>query len=210
MKNPHRFNQITNMKNHGKFFALPAFAAVLLAASGCCFNRAPATLYTLDADVPADFGPLPSGTFSEIAFARVSVPDYADVPQIVTRTGENTVARAETRLWAEPLARAVRRAVPVQVSKLLRGKKTRVVKSVSVYVDRLDGALDGEVRIDAQIVIRAKGADEKSASLAYDFSKSVPLPAATSADARYANYVKGVSAAVFALSEAVAGHLEEK
>lgn len=196
-------------KCYGKIFVFSALAFALLTASGCCFRRTSPTLYTLDADVPADFGPLPSGSFSEISFARVSVPEYADVPQIVTRTGDNTVARADARLWAEPLARAVRRAVPVQVSKLLRGKKIRRIESLSVYVDRLDGTLDGEVRIAAQIVVKAKNTEGKSTSLAYDFSKCVPLAAAKDADARYANYVKGVSAAVFALSEAVAGHLEE-
>lgn len=193
-----------------KFLVLiPACTALLLATVSCMKSNSPVIRYTLSSALPAT-AEQPE-CVPAIKFSRISVPAYIDNSQIVTRDGQNTVLVSETRRWAEPLANAVQRLIPLQVAQLSQGKKLRDFENISVYIDRLDGPLQsGDVQISAQVIIsHIQNAELRNES--FIFSKSLPLSPATSnqVNGLYAAYACTLSQAIFELSFAIAEALED-
>ncbi len=194
------------MKKTNLFLALLPACLGLLA---CAVPNTPNPVrYTLTPTAPGSTPAAPA-----VTFARIAVPAYIDIPQIVTRNSENTVVINEMRIWAEPLARAVQRAVPVQVAQNLCGKKLKPFEKVSVFIDRLDGTLDGEVLISAQIIVSRLTATEiKNES--FLFSKNISAGTIDGViydvtEDPYATYARALSEAVAALSRAIADNLCE-
>jgi uncharacterized lipoprotein YmbA len=176
---------------------LPACLGLL----ACSVSNTPNPVrYTLTPPAPESTPAAPA-----VPFARIAVPAYIDTPQIVTRDSENTVSLSEARIWAEPLARAIQRAVPIQVAQNLCGKKLKSVEKVSVFIDRLDGTLDGEVFISAQIVV-SRLTETEMLNDSILFSKTIPV---VRGEDPYATYARALSDAVAALSQAVADNLCE-
>lgn len=148
-----------------------------------------------------------------VPFARIAVPAYLDTPQIVTRKSDNVVVINEAKTWAEPLARSIQRALPILVSQNLRGKKLKNFEKVSVFIDRLDGELGGKLTISAQIVV-SRLTETEIESESFLFSKSVSAGEADEViyditEDPYTTYAQAISAAVAALSQAVADNLCE-
>lgn len=148
-----------------------------------------------------------------VPFARIAVPAYIDTPKIVTRNTENVVSIHETRLWAESLARTIQRTIPILVAQNLRDKKLKNFEKVSVFVDRLDGELAGEVKISAQIVV-SRLTETNVVSETFLFSHSVPAKQVNGViyditEDAYAAYAQAISVAVAELSKAVAANLAE-
>lgn len=54
-------------------------------------------------------------TLPIVAFSRISIPSYLDVPQIVTRE-DNEIVRSEINRWGESLARAVSRELALRTA----------------------------------------------------------------------------------------------
>lgn len=192
-----------------KLLAFVPVCAILLFSAACSTQNVPAVRYTLSARAPA------KGVEAEIVpavkFTRITVPAYIDTQQIVTRKSENSVLVSNSQRWAEPLAYAIQRLIPAQVSQLLCGKTLSPFESVSVFIDRLDGKLGGDsVQISAQIVI-ARIREASLENKSFIFAQSVPAtrPESASADARYAAYAQSLSQAIFKLSETIAAALEK-
>ena len=186
-----------------------ALLPACLGLVACAVSNTPNPVrYTLTPPAPTSTAAAPA-----VPFARIAVPAYIDTPQIVTRNSENTVVLNETRIWAEPLARAIQRAIPIQVAQKLYGKKLKNVEKVSVFIDRLDGTLDGEVLISAQIVVsRLTETEIKSESIL--FSKNISAGTIDEviydiSEDPYAAYARTLSDAVAALSQAIADNLCE-
>lgn len=141
------------------FFLL---AASLAALSGCAVLETksdPSRFYVLEAPAsppaPADAAAWPFA----LSVGRVSLPDYLDRPQVVTRSDDNRVTFSEFHRWPESLDRAVTRVFSDVLATHLRA--TRVVRepSLDVYRDgvlvqvdalRFEGALGGEVVLRAR------------------------------------------------------------
>lgn len=179
---------------------LPAFAAFALAGCGgplfSVFPRdsgnAPTRQFVLSSEVAA-------GTeLPDVTFARITIPAYLDVPQIVTREG-NEISRSEKDRWGEPLARGVARVLALRCAVVAsaRGVKPAPTERVSVAIERFDGRPDGNVEISARYALIPKAESGAKAVEFRLFRASVPV----SAPNDYAAYVRALDAALSALAE---------
>jgi uncharacterized lipoprotein YmbA len=97
------------------------------------------------------------GQRPSLGVGPVSVPQYLDRPQIVTRSDRNNVALGEFEQWSEPLANNIARVLMVNLS-LLTGSDEVVLfpwrlktvpYQIPVRVLRFDGKLGGECTLVA-------------------------------------------------------------
>ena len=134
----------------------------LSAALAGCLGTSPATrFYTLS---PPEGGRAPASAVIDTAveIGPVTIPDYLDRRQIVTRSGRNGLVLAEFDRWGgsleEEIASALAadltaRLAPLRVavlpwrSPLLA--KARTVYRIPVTIDRFDGAPGGKVVLSA-------------------------------------------------------------
>ncbi|MCX5877847.1 MAG: PqiC family protein [Deltaproteobacteria bacterium] len=136
----------------------------------------------------------------------VSMPDYLDRPQIVTRVSENEIRLDEFSRWAEPLKESFTRTLVQNLSSLLNTAKVinttestgfPLVLQVGVEVVQFDGSLGG----DAVLIVKwgLFEADGKKLIVAKRSSFKEPTGAAT-----YEALVAAESRAVTALSREIA------
>lgn len=136
----------------------------------------------------------------------VSMPDYLDRPQIVTRVSENEIKLNEFSRWAEPLKDSFTRALVQNLSTLLNTAK--VIKTtqstgslmslqVAVEVVQFDGTLGGDVVLIAKWGLFE--ADGKKLLLGKGSTFKEPTGAAT-----YEALVAAESRTVAALSREIA------
>jgi uncharacterized lipoprotein YmbA len=106
-----------------------ALALVLaLPVLGGCGSSAPANFYLLQARAaPATPAPqTPGPVLLSIGIGPVEIPEYLDRPQMVIRTGVNTVRVDEFERWAEPLKDGVARVVTDNLADLLESRRIAV------------------------------------------------------------------------------------
>lgn len=142
----------------------PLFLAGLAALlSGCAVLETksdPSRFYVLEspASAPTSASDAKPWPFA-LAVARVSLPDYLDRPQVVTRTDANRVTFSEFHRWPESLDRGVTRVFSDTLSGYLRAARVAREPSLDVYRDgvliqvdalRFDGELGGEVLLRAR------------------------------------------------------------
>lgn len=196
-------------KNSVPAFFAPALCLLLAACSGPIFSvfprdakDDPTRRFVLSSEVRnLD----ESATFPRVAFSRISVPSYLDVPQIVTRRG-NEISRSEKNLWGEPLARGAARVLELRCSAALAGTLNAADgKIVRCAIERLDGETDGNVEIAAAYAVlpktsAAENAAEPEARL---FRASVKVEAPND----FSAYVKALDAALNLLARDIAAQL---
>ena len=94
-----------------------------------------------------------------IGVRAVTLPEELDRPEIVTRTGPNTVQLAEFDQWSAPLRDSVMRVIGQDLTVLLSGDRvavypwppgTSVDRELVVQVTRFDGQLGGRCVLHAQ------------------------------------------------------------
>lgn len=92
---------------------------VLVAVAGCA-QRPPPRLYVLS---PAPVGSEASAARVEpaVAVLRVTIPDYLDRPQVVSRSNANALKIDYDSRWGEPLDRSVPRVMAANLSSYLPG-----------------------------------------------------------------------------------------
>ena len=136
-------------------------AVILLLASAVCLSACAGKSATSQFYVLSSL-PQPSLSAAEgtvIGVFPVSMPEYLDRPQIVTRVSENEIKVGEFSRWAEPLKDSFTRALVQNLSSLLNTAK--VVKTtestgfpialqVGVEVVQFDGTLGGDVVLIAK------------------------------------------------------------
>jgi len=155
-------------------------------------DETPTRRYVLSADAPAGTS---AATF---AFARIMVPSYLDVPQIVTRDGSE-IHREEKNLWGEPLARGVARTLALRCAVAAAEKNVRPPKEpVRVALERFDGTFGGNVEISALYETETSGA--------HLFRATVPVPAPNDCAA----YVHALDSALTQLAEDLVLRLSDK
>ena len=148
-----------------------ALSTCLVALAGCAGSSAPARLYVLTPGPEAAAAPLggvvPGGP--ALGVGPVRLPGLLDQPQIVTRRGAEEIDQAEFHRWAEPLAESVPRILAENLAALRKTERIAlfgwdpapaVEQQVVVDVMRFDGALGGDVVLDARWWILARDGQE--------------------------------------------------
>ncbi len=130
--------------------------ALALLVLGGCGSSAPANFYLLQAGtvsempVPQQPGPVRMS----IGIGPVEIPEYLDRPQMVFRTGDNTVQIDEFERWAEPLKDGVTRVITVNMAGLLEGRRVAVYPwrnqlktdyRLALSLSRFEASADGQV-----------------------------------------------------------------
>jgi uncharacterized lipoprotein YmbA len=140
--------------------------------------------YTL-APIPAD----PDGRNVEpgapqivLGIGPVTIPDYLDRPQIVTRTSRNELTLSEYRRWAGSLSSDVSRVLEENLDAMLSADGVDVVSwcrgvpndyRVAVQITRFDVREGADVELKAQWVIYAKDGKQVLLLRESDIRKSV-------------------------------------
>lgn len=104
-------------------------------------------------------GPTEEGDCIHLRIARVTLPEYLNRPQIVTRTTENNLTLSDdVDQWAEPLSDTFARVLAENISQHICTKKVSLSPGkasggsdyrVEVEVYRMDGSLGKEAVLDA-------------------------------------------------------------
>lgn len=143
------------------------FALIVLTA---CATTAPTNFYALNAiPIPVVSQEPESEEQGAIGIRKVTIPDYLDRPQVVTRTGENQLKISDFNKWAGSLKNDISRVLAENLSAdLLTSrvyvypwKKSIPVKYIlAVDVTRFDGELGGEVTLKANWTIHGEDGKE--------------------------------------------------
>jgi uncharacterized lipoprotein YmbA len=142
------------MKKLNHLFLLAGVAAIM---AGCA--SAPSKFYTLNATAKSDGV---SAVPCAVLVGPVFVPSAVDRPQIIVNTGTNSVSVLEFNRWAAPLSENIARAVSVNLGVLLGTSRAATAPlpdfgpayRVSIRIERFEGALGGNVLMDAVWTIR--------------------------------------------------------
>ena len=138
--------------------ALALCAAILgLLAPGGCSNGPPTQFYVLSAI--NEQAPAVPGKGVAIGVGPVSLPQYLNRPQIVTRIANNQLAFAEFDQWGGDLNDNFTRVLAANLSSLLRTDR------VSLYPWKDEAPIDDQVTVD--VANFEQGADGKSVLTAY-------------------------------------------
>jgi uncharacterized lipoprotein YmbA len=140
---------------------------VVLASAGCLGSSPASRFYTLSTLSPHEGqGGGGEGATVRIRVAPVSLPEGLDRPQLVRRTGENTVVVEEFDRWVEPLDALLRNTLVQNIGALVPEAQVlgdampglTADRTVVVAVNRLD--LSGQVSMDAVWFVLPAGADQ--------------------------------------------------
>ncbi len=131
--------------------------AATLMAVGCLRTQTAVEYYTLAPLAPAEPAAVVTPGFN-VAVRPVAIPDILERPQIVTRTGENTVSVSDFERWAGTLRKDFTRVLVENLNLLLREDRGAVSTDdivldpdflVAVNVNRFDGRLGESVWLSA-------------------------------------------------------------
>jgi uncharacterized lipoprotein YmbA len=140
---------------------------VVLASAGCLGSSPASRFYTLSTLSPHEGqGGGGDAATVRIRVAPVNLPEGLDRPQLVRRTGENTVVVEEFDRWAEPLDALLRNTLVQNIGALVPEAQVlgdampglTADRTVVVAVNRLD--LSGQVTMDAVWFVLPAGADQ--------------------------------------------------
>ncbi len=187
-----------------KAVVVVAVTAMIL---GACAETRPPEFYTLSSLRGSGGGLVPGGAGPSIGIGPISLPQYVDRPQIVTRSSPNRLALAEFHKWAEPLSDIFARVLADnlgilmatdQIVVLPRRRNLPIDYQIEVDVTQFDTDIDGKTRLVARWTLFGKGGREALLT----GESSISNTAANPAD--YESIVAAMSRAVEALSREVA------
>jgi uncharacterized lipoprotein YmbA len=179
-----------------------ALAAALAAA---CGPSATARFYTLTSTATSDGAPAASYA---VAVGPVTVPGYADQPQLVVQVAENRVAPQEFERWASPLDEGIGRAIAGDLAVLLGTNQVATLPlptgfapayQVAIDVQRFESRPGSGVLVDAVWVVRrsAGGDPRMSRTIASETAAGEGFDALAAAHSRALAKVSGdVAAAI--------------
>ena len=186
---------------------LIAVLLVMAFLSGCSAKSSPADFYLLSTQPLTQL----AARDELIGISPVRVPDYLDRPQIVTRTGQNTIDLDEFHRWAEPVKGNITSILIKNLSQLLQNDKIvhanhnyglPLRAMIGVDVLSFDGVLGGEVILSGRWAIF--GADGRDALLLKGFSFREQTHSES-----YEDYVAALSRTIAALSREIAEELDK-
>lgn len=139
-----------------------------------CAADSPNRYYDLSAVGPA-FAPRTGGQGGRLHLAALSLPLAVDRPQLVERTGPNSIAIKEFDRWAEPLDRMAQRVLAQDLA-LRSGLAAAGSPDLPVYVavDEFIAGRDGQARLSGRWWTRAS-IDDRAPPQAHAFSFVEPV-----------------------------------
>jgi uncharacterized lipoprotein YmbA len=115
-----------------------------------CASNPPQHIFVLSTPVPSQVGTSSVSDVPRVQLQTVSVPDYMDTTDILTRTGQNEIKPSSTGEWGERLSRGLTHALAATLVGRLPGDLVtldpshgRSDRQVRVSVDALDVWPDG-------------------------------------------------------------------
>ena len=176
---------------------------------GCAHTPTP-HYYVLSAVAGAASDKLRSGP--RIGLGPVTLPDYLDRPQIVTRATSSRLELSNSHRWAEPLAASFTRTLLANLERELpdanivvhpwRSSLT-ITRQVQVEITRFDGDADGAFHLSARWSVSKP--DERDASPTQRSDIDIPL---TAIPDDYDALVSAANRAVAALAATIATQLQ--
>jgi len=145
----------------------PVVALLALAGGGCIGSSPASRFYTLSTlSSVAGQGGAGGGPAFRVRVAPVTLPEGVDRPQLVRRTGENTVVVDEFDRWVEPLDALLRNTLVQNLGALAPDAQVlgdaapglSADRTVVVAVNRLD--LSSQLVLDAVWFVLPEGADQ--------------------------------------------------
>lgn len=135
--------------------AIMLFSALALVA---CGSSAPASFYLLQARTAASFEGPETAAAEElsIGIGPLELPEYLDRPQMVVRSGTNSVEIREFERWAEPLEEGVSRVLTDSLADLLRHQQIAIYSwrsqlqvdyRLGLTLTRFEGAASGRITL---------------------------------------------------------------
>jgi uncharacterized protein len=133
-------------------------AAVAIALATACTPTTPTSFYTLSAATEPEAAKRPAKGLV-IGLGPITLPQYLDRPDIVTREGAKRMRLAEFHRWAEPLEPLLTRVMAEDLYALLDANDVIPVpqrgdvpldRVVEVDIGRFDATQRGEVVLDAR------------------------------------------------------------
>jgi uncharacterized lipoprotein YmbA len=134
---------------------------MILVLLGCSSNSPSPKFYTLSSLILPGHAepPASKGKANVFGIGPVSIPDYLDKPQIVTRAPANELLLSEFNLWGGSLKTDVHRVLIENISLLLASEPVTVVGwktyvpgayRIPVYLLRFDAVPDGSLFLEAK------------------------------------------------------------
>ena len=140
--------------------------ALLLTLSGC--GTSPKERYYA-LSMPDATGGAPDRAAFAVAVGPVIVPEMIDRPQMVMRVAANRVEMSELNRWAEPLKRALPRAIAASIAQAIPSARTYVPGNdnvaptdyrVRIEVERFESELGKGATVEASWSVSGGGAAE--------------------------------------------------
>jgi uncharacterized lipoprotein YmbA len=175
------------MTDHRRQGLLPLGLLVAGMVAACGVTE-PSYYYTLPALDPIEAGAPPAASRAlTVGIGPITLSDYLDRPQIVTRTSPNTVQLNEFDKWAESFDSLVPRTIAEDLTVLLQSDRVvlmpqprsqRLDYQIEVDVIRFDALRGGNMELEALWRVYGRDGDR----LIKDGRSRIALPVAADAD----------------------------
>ncbi|MDT7043114.1 PqiC family protein [Candidatus Nitronereus thalassa] len=190
---------------------------VCLSLGGCTATSQPSKFYLLNSysSTKQAIAKAPEGL--AVGVGPLTIPEYVDRPQIVTRVSTNELSLAEFHKWAEPLKDNIPQVLIDNLSVLLKTdhvvsypwkRTTSIEYQVAIDITRFDATADGEAHLTARWYLY--GEDTRTILDTHNSHLTAPLQGPD-----YASIVAALNRTLDELSQSIATsivnvHLKKK
>jgi uncharacterized lipoprotein YmbA len=189
--------------------ASSVLALCVLLLAGCAHTPKPA-YYVLSAPANAAGEHMRAGP--TLGLGPITLPEYLDRPQIVTRASDSRLVLSNEHRWAEPLAVSFARALHTALERALPGQNVvlhpwrdalTLQRQVRLDVTRFERDASGSFHLSARWSVRALDAEQSVDTRLLD----IDIPVNGKQD-DYDALVAAANGAVAALATAIASQLQ--
>jgi uncharacterized protein len=164
-----------------------AFTGMVIGIFGCLNSPPPIVYYTLD-PLPLNEAPIAPPVEApglRIGLGPVDLPTYLDRTQIVTRSGDHTLAVNDFDRWAGPLDEEIQRLLVVSLGQALPGaevlsypwdRRQEPTHQVRLTIQRFDGQRGDRVHLRGVWYLTCHTDPEKNLSKTFEISEAVAAP----------------------------------
>lgn len=147
-----------------------------------------------------------------VGLGPITLPDYLDRPQIVTRATDSRLALSNEHRWAEPLAASFSRALLAHLEQALPAQdivlhpwrgSLDIARQVQIEVTRFERDADGAFRLSARWTVSATGNSTDAGTRQSD----IEIPVSGKGD-DYDALLVAANSAVAALATIIATQLQ--
>jgi uncharacterized lipoprotein YmbA len=188
-----------------------ALLASMLALVGCAHTPTP-HYYVLAGAKGAGTDNVSDGP--AIGLGPITLPDYLDRPQIVTRANDSRLVLSNEHRWAEPLAASLGRALLAELEHAAPGHNIAlhpwraslaITRQVRVDITRFDRDAGGSFHLGAHWSVSTPGSDQATPTRRSDIE--VPV---NGKDDDYDALLSAANAAVAQLASSIASQLQAR